>query len=346
MSAWAEAFTLQAEACRALGSPLTAEICEALRSIIGTGKDPVSLRVRDWPGDPSYHGDSVPLRLCGALHALALEGQAPVLAQTYATRNLGELSKDIFITIQNNVPYILDFIELPPQTNEVGRSAAILAAAWHLIALFPAARFSAFELGASAGLNLNFPLYHLVTNNNNSEPLTETVHLTPEWRGLPPSRQALRFDSTAGVDIHPLDPARDGLRMKAYIWPDQPQRLARMQAALQIAQAHPPKVDKADAADWLEARLAQPSQSGRFVYHTIAAQYFPPRTRERIEAALQRAGQTASDHAPLAHFSMESSLAGGTDLLLRVWSTGRLREWHLGRADAHARWIDWQPEEI
>ncbi|TWI38072.1 DUF2332 domain-containing protein [Paracoccus sulfuroxidans] len=345
MSSWALAFTTQAEACRALDSALTAEICEALLAHISVGEDSVSRRVRDWPGDLSYRGDSVPLRLCGALHALVLEGKDPALAQAYAGPPTGDLQEVINNTLQYHTDYILDFIDLPPQTNEVGRSGAIIAAAWHLTALFPAASFKALELGASAGLNLNFYRYHLVANNNN-ETAPDTVLLTPDWRGAVPARHSLRIDEAAGVDINPLDPLRDALRMKAYIWPDQPQRLARMDAALSIARAHPPKVDKADAAEWLEAQLDQPSQTGRLVYHTIAAQYFPPRTRERIEAALQRAGETASDHAPLAHFSMESSPTTGADLLLRVWSKGRLREWHLGQADAHARWIDWQPEEI
>lgn len=345
MSGWALAFTTQAEACRALGSALTAEICEALLAHISVGEDALSRRVRDWPGDPSYRGDSVPLRLCGALHALVLAGKDPALAQAYARFPSGEFREVIEHRLQQHTDYILDFIDLPPQTNEVGRSAAIIAAAWHLMALFPATRFKAFELGASAGLNLNFYRYNLVTDGNSAS-APDTVLLTPEWRGAIPARHSLRIDEAAGVDINPLDPLRDALRMKAYIWPDQPQRLARMDAALSIARGHPPKVDKADAAEWLEAQLAQPAPTGRFIYHTIAAQYFPPGTRERIEAALQRAGEAASDHAPLAHFSMESSPTTGADLLLRVWSKGRLREWHLGQADAHARWIDWQPEEI
>lgn len=345
MSGWALAFTTQAEACRALGSALTAEICEALLAHISVGEDSVSRRVRDWPGDLSYRGDSVPLRLCGALHALVLEGKDPALTRAYAEPPSGRFREVIKHTLQQHTHYILDFIDLPPQTNEVGRSAAIIAAAWHLTSLLPTARFKALELGASAGLNLNFSRYHLVTDDKNTPPFN-TVLLTPDWRGAVPTRQPLQINAAAGVDINPLDPLRDALRMRAYIWPDQPQRLARMDAALSIARAHPPRVDKADAADWLEAELAQPPQTGRFVYHTIAAQYFPPRTRERIEAALQHAGEAASDHAPLAHFSMESSPTAGADLLLRVWSKGRLREWHLGQADAHARWIDWQPEEI
>ncbi|MEG4642547.1 DUF2332 family protein, partial [Paracoccus sp. APAP_BH8] len=41
--------------------------------------------------------------------------------------------------------------------------------------------------------------------------------------------------------LNPLDPARDGLRLLSYIWPDQRARLERMQAALALAERYPPR---------------------------------------------------------------------------------------------------------
>ncbi|MEF9601950.1 DUF2332 family protein [Paracoccus sp. PXZ] len=42
---------------------------------------------------------------------------------------------------------------------------------------------------------------------------------------------------------------------------------------------------------------------------------------------------------------MEADGGKGAALVLRLWTGGALREWSLGRADFHARWIDWQPKE-
>jgi hypothetical protein len=41
---------------------------------------PLTDRLFDWQGDIGPRGDSVPLRLCGALHALHLQGNAALMA--------------------------------------------------------------------------------------------------------------------------------------------------------------------------------------------------------------------------------------------------------------------------
>ncbi|MFT4013608.1 MAG: DUF2332 domain-containing protein [Paracoccus sp. (in: a-proteobacteria)] len=344
MSAWRDACALQAEACRALGSPLTARICEILaealdRPLVDRLASPLARRIRDWKGDITYHGASLPLRLCGALQGLVLTGRSPRLASLPAD----ELKSHIIYIIQEYETWFLDWIELAPQTNEVGRSSVLLAAAGFLAGLSPA-RFDLLELGASAGLNLNFPLYSIVSENiNNSS--SEDVILTPEWRGARPDLRPLRVGAARGVDLHPLDPQRDGLRLQAYIWPDQPARLARMQAALALAQSRPPVVDRGDAADWLERQLAHQAPHGRLIFHTVAAQYFPDTTRQRIEAAMQAAGTCADADHPLAHVSMEGGGPRGMALDLRLWDGNGMRSWRLGHAQAHGGWIDWQPQE-
>ena len=63
------------------------------------------------------------------------------------------------------------------------------------------------------------------------------------------------------------------------------------------------------------------------------------------ERALQEAGRNASPEQPLAHFSMEGDGGDGAALRLRLWTGGAAREWALGRADFHGRWIDWTPRE-
>ena len=349
MSSWQDAFAQQTRACRALGSVLTARVCDALARIIASDTGPVGQRVKSWPGDAGPGADSMPLRLCGALHALTMTNRAPALTAAYAMAGGAQLDLEIRSVIQNNAPHFLEWLEYAPQTNEVGRSGPLIAVAWFLGARYPGVRFDLLELGGSAGLNLNFPHYSLANETGFQPSLAEgelsEVRLAPLWRGTPPEPAPLTFGTARGVDLNPLDPARDGFRLMAYTWPDQRDRLGRLRAALAVAGAHPPVMERDDAGAWLAARLAEPVPHGRLVYHTVAAQYFPETTRARIETALQEAGRHAGPDRPLAHFSMEGDGGEGAALRLRLWSGGPPRTWHLGRADFHGRWIEWQAQE-
>lgn len=349
MTNWQDAFAQQTRACRELGSVLTARASDALTRIIAADNGPVGQRVKSWPGDPAPNADSIPLRLCGALHALVLTDRSPALAQAYARGGNTQLDDEIRYEIQANSQHFLDWLELAPQTNEVGRSGPLIAAAWFLGAQLPGVTFDLYELGASAGLNLNFRHYSLATKDGFQPTLAgdavSDVRLVPIWHGAPPDPAPFAVGDLRGVDINPLDPAQDGFRLMAYTWADQRDRLGRLRAALAIAGAYPPTMDRGDAGDWLARRLAEPAPHGRLVYHTVAAQYFPQASRERIEEALQQAGKAADPDHPLAHFSMEADGGEGAALHLRLWTGGAAREWQLGRADFHGRWIEWQPQE-
>lgn len=346
------AFRQQAQACAALGSPLTAAICARLADLMGTDQGAVAGRVLGWQGDPAGRADSVPLRLCGALHALVLTDADPSLVTMYRARRVED--SVLLAALRDHGATILTWLDSPPQTNEVARSAAIIAGARFAAGHAPLP-IRALELGASAGLNLNFHRYDLRPKGalppaacgdspqDMSAKARPAVVLEPEWSGAVPGG-AIGVAETEGVDVRPLDPVRDGLRLMAYCWADQAARMARLRGALAVARTHPPSVAAGDAGFWLTGRLARPAP-GRLtlIYHTVAAQYFPPETRTACETALQRAGARATPDAPVAHLSMEADAEpGGAALRLRLWD-GRARAWHLGRADFHGRWIRWQP---
>lgn len=338
----APAFARQARACARMGSPLTAHLCRVLpAALVGD----VAARVLDWPGDPD--ADALALRLCGALHALVLTGAAPDLARAYAA---GAVPAALLArVIRDHHDHVIAWLDSPPQTNEVARSAVLIGAARFLGSLWPLP-LRLLELGASAGLNLLFDRYHLGAGGAG-------VVLRPDWQGTLPEGP-VTVASRRGVDLNPLHPAHDGLRLMAYCWADQTDRLARLRAALQLASADPPPVDRDDAGAWLGAQLDQPSaESARewagksggagltLVYHTVAAQYFPPATQAACDAALARAGAAATPHAPLAHVRMEADGGDGAALDLTLWD-GRRRDWSLGRADFHGRWVRWAPRQL
>ncbi len=140
-----------------------------------------------------------------------------------------------------------------------------------------------------------------------------------------------------GTDLNPLDPVTDRLRLLAYIWADQDDRLARTRAALDLAAQRRPPVDCADAADWLETRLSPPTEGAlHLVFHTVAWQYFPTTTRAKALAALETAGQ----RDPVARLAMEADGATeGAALTVTIWPRGETIP--LGRVDFHGRWVTW-----
>jgi hypothetical protein len=145
-----------------------------------------------------------------------------------------------------------------------------------------------------------------------------------------------------GVDLNPLDPRRDGERLLAYVWPDQQARLARLETALAIAAADPPPVDRGDAADWLQARLAEPAAAGvtRVVLHSVAFHYFPAEAQARIAAMMAEAGRAATASAALAWLRYETEPDEDRfTLRLRLWPTGEERL--LASCDPHGNRVDW-----
>ncbi len=298
--------------------------------------DLVSDRVLGWPGDPSSRADSVPLRLAGGLHALVLTGRDPALGLAYATGD--DPTPAALAAIRAHAAFLLNWLQPPPQTNEVRRSAPLIAAGQWLAARFGLPLVLS-ELGASAGLNLIWDHYGLKALGHCFGPADPSLILAPDWTGPLPPKARPRILDRRGVDLNPLDPVADRLRCLAYLWPDQPDRLDRTRAALDLAARLGPRVDRADAADWLEARLASPTPGAlHLICHTVAWQYFPPDTQARALAAMERAGR----HGPLARLGMEADgNSPGAALTLTLWPGARTIP--LGRADFHGRWVTWSP---
>lgn len=332
MSLVRQAFRDQAAACAALGSPLMQRLMEGLAARLEPG-DPVSDRILSWPGDPSSKAGSLPLRLAGGLHALVLSAQDPALATAYASGT--DPTPAALAAIRRHPAFLLDWLVSPPQTNEVRRSAPLIATAHWLTAHFGLPLILS-ELGASAGLNLLWDHYALTVEGRTFGPSGLT--LAPDWTGRLPPNARPRILDRRGVDLNPLDPETDRLRLLAYVWPDQHDRLHRTRTALDLAARLRPQVDRADAADWLEARLATPTPDAlHLVFHTVAWQYFPPATQSRALAAIEAAGAKT----PVARLSMEADgQTPGAALTLTLWPGGETMR--LGRADFHGRWIDWQ----
>jgi hypothetical protein len=125
-----------------------------------------------------------------------------------------------------------------------------------------------------------------------------------------------------GCDVHPLDPAEPAhqLRLRACLWPDQPDRRRRLDGAIAVAAAVPATVDRADAATWALEQLADPAPGVvTVVVHTIVAQYLAPATRRDLDAAIRSAGEAATPTAPVAWLCMEPATETEAEVRLTLW---------------------------
>jgi hypothetical protein len=333
------AFRQQAVFCRNSGSPMTADILNALAQMLDR-ETQTGRAILDWQGDPLV--DALKLRIAGGLNALARSGKDAELSALYAARQ-GDFAGTFTRVLAEWDEWLLPWLNSPPQTNEVARSGMLWPGVMEVARHF-GPDIELLELGSSAGLNLNldrfgYDLGGVITGDTSS-----ALQLKPKWEGPAPVVVPISIVSRAGVDQNPLDPSDPDVaeRLLAYVWPDQDDRIARIKAAIEIARAYPPPVETGDAADWIERKLAQPQTAGvtRIVFHSITLVYLPPDGRARVEAALRRAGEAATAKRPLAWLSMEfHARTAMAELRLTMWPGGEMRT--LAHCHPHGAMIKW-----
>ena len=299
----------------------------------------------DWPGDTGPSADSVPLRLCGGLHALVLSGRDGELARHYPP-HIGNPPEAPLVTrvLNQHEGFLLKWMKSPPQTNEVAR-AAVLWPGLMAVSALVRKPLHLLEVGASAGLNLNldrfgYRLGPLIEGDENS-----AVQLAPQWQGKEPLQHPVTIAEKEGCDINPLSAAvpDDALRLRSYCWADQALRAERLNAAIELACQFPVQVEKRDAVDWLSLKLQELRDDlCPVIYSTIAWQYLSEAARTEGERIILSA---AARGKPLAWLRFEADgRSPGAGVRLKFWpgDHGDHVDCLLGRADFHGRWVDWR----
>lgn len=304
----------------------------------------VGARMRNWPGLSLE--DAMPLRLAGGFHNLVLTGTDERVRPIYTGEitDQAEIDAIVLAVTRDHDARLVEWFAGPPQTNEAGRSAGIMAQLlWLAERLGP--RFELNEIGSSAGINTMMERFAFDLGGVKVGVDGSPLLVKPEWRGPPPPAGPVEIVSIQGCDLAPIDltDPDQALRLKSYVWPDTPVRLQRIDAAIGFARTTPPQVTKLDAADWVERRLAEPQAEGvtRVLFHSIVWQYIPPEGRARIEAAMAAAGARATAQRPLAWIMVETNRQTFRhELRTRFWPGGQ-EEVLLGEAHAHGAWVEW-----
>src|SRR5215204_814874 len=110
-----------------MGSPFYADLLERMAADVVAG-GPVGGFLADHL-DSTYE-EAVPLRFLGGVHRLVLAGQAPALAARFPSvggdGNAAAAWPALLGTMVTHAGAFRDALTRPPQTTEVGRSAALV----------------------------------------------------------------------------------------------------------------------------------------------------------------------------------------------------------------------------
>ena len=237
------------------------------------------------------------------------------------------------------------------QTNEVARCSLFLPLLAQVYE--ETGPLAVVEVGASAGLNLLFPHYSYEYEPGGSVGNLSSVHLTCGTRGDPPIPKAIPVTATSvGLDLVPIDvhDADQTRWLEACVWPDQPDRFARLRACLEIARKHPPTVVDGDAVNDVVERIEDVATLGHPVVMNSWVLSYLPEIRQRdyvseldrfgaahdlswvvIESPAQTPGlpipADAGDHA--------------TALSLVRWRGGARSVERLANCHPHGYWMHW-----
>ena len=209
------AFQDQADSCKALGSPFMHQLLNILADH-WPADSALGAKFAGFSSDIGPSGHSLPLRISGGLHALVLNGAAPELAALYPPKKVSDaaLTQIVLDTLKAHEAFLLDWTDLPPQTNEVRRSAALIAGAAVAVQHFDLP-IHLSELGASGGLNLMWDHYALEVEGHWFGPAKPALTLRPKWDG--PDSKA---DASANRKRHGSDACRCQLAYPAFPFMD------------------------------------------------------------------------------------------------------------------------------
>ena len=337
-------FAEQAMYCEMFGSPFTAQLIRCMGEDYERG-GPVAALLANWSTNP--RADALALRLAGYFHHAVLVHRDADLAAHYpsnlANWSIGDIWPLARALLDREPNTAAQFIRSAPQTNETRRAIALLAAFLHIAKTWYG-EIDMLEIGASAGLNLNWDLFTYKTKSW-AWGAEGPVQIDTDWHGPPPPIADIVVRNRAACDLNPPDirDAAQVLQLKSYIWPDQPERLARFDGAVGLAREAGVKVERADAAAWLTQKLsARADDAATIVYHSVFLQYPPRAAREAIVDAIQSAGASAGPRAPFAWVRLEpealtDNIRDSTRMVIDITTWPGAHRRIVGYTDGHAR---------
>jgi hypothetical protein len=192
-------------------------------------------------------------------------------------------------------------LTIAPQTNEVGRAAALLAGLFDVVAATGLRRIRLLEMGASAGLNLLLDRYHFQGRDWSFGPVESPVQVIGAIEG-PVRPEPFEIVVRGGCDLHPVDAgtAAGRLLLTSFVWPFDLDRHVRLASALALAAAHPLHIDQTAArlaAQGLgDSGPGYPSRGMALHYAAVLGADRTRGRRGRLESLRRRAPAGRGEH--------------------------------------------------
>jgi hypothetical protein len=298
-----------------------------------------------------------PAVFLAALHDLALAGRAPRLAAAYALGDDdGAVTAAVDTLLGMTGAVVAVAVRRPVRSHEAGRHAVLhpaIAEAAHRVG---ADAVGLVDVGCSAGLNLGVDRVGITYGDGPSvgDPSSPVQVTASVVGGRPvPGRTLPPVVARVGIDLDPVDVTdpEEARWLRACLHPDQPGRMALLDAEMALAAADPPLLLRGDVLEVLpDALAAVPEGALPVVTTTWTLSHLPLERRLRYLHHLDEAaaGRTvawvsvegvgvapavptmgdrhASGHsiiglAVLAHASLRAEAVG------RCWSQGRMLSW-------------------
>jgi hypothetical protein len=242
------------------------------------------------------------------------------------------------------------------RTDETGRGAVLYPAIAEAARRVGANAVGLIDAGCSAGLDLTVDRVGITYSDGRSlgDP-SSPVQLSCSIVGgrAVPARAIPQVVARVGVDVDPVDVTDpdDARWVRACVWPDQPERLARLDAEMALAATDPPLLLRGDPVEMLPDAVALvPADALPVVITTWALSRFPLESRLLF---LRRLGEAAADRAVAwvsaegvgvapAMPSLGDRRASGHSIVgVAVLDRSTVRAEAIGRCWSKGRWLAW-----
>jgi len=183
------------------------------------------------------------------------------------------------------------------QTNEPGRCATLLP----LLASLPQP-LALVEVGASAGLCLYPDRYGYRYATSRGEHRLGDSEIVLSCAVTGPAPLPARLPEVvwrAGLDLNPLQANREDDRrwLASLVWPEQIDRAERLDRALDVVAADPPRLDAGDLLVDLPGLLADaPPEATLVVFHSAVLAYLDQEQRSRFTDVMRAVKRTRDVH--------------------------------------------------
>ncbi|MDQ0376291.1 DUF2332 domain-containing protein [Amycolatopsis thermophila] len=298
-----------------------------------------------------------PSLILAALHDLALAGRAPALAAAYAAGD-GEAAADAAIAtlLGMTEAVVATAVRRPVRAGETGRCAVLYPVIAEAARRLGADAVGLIDVGCGAAFNLSVDRVGITYSDGSSlgDP-SSPVRIPASIVGgrAVPARAMPEVVARIGVDVDPADVTDpDEARwLRACLPPDQPERIATLDAEIALASSAPPALLRGAAVEVLPDAFARvPADALPVVTTTWALSRLSLENRLRF---LHRLDQAAAGR-PVAWVSAEGvgvapaiptlgdrRASGHSILGLAVFDGPALRAEAVGRCWSQGRVLAW-----